>query len=120
MKSLAARFARAVNRALRRAGPVLKERYHLAVLESPRQVRNALAYVLLNLRKHLAQRGVRVHPAVQDEASSARWFDGWLRGRAPDPPSPGRLRPVALARTWLLTTGWRRHGLVDPTEVPGS
>jgi len=51
MKSLAARFARAVNRALRRSGPVLRERYHLRVLRTPTQVRNALRYVLLNARR---------------------------------------------------------------------
>jgi len=27
---------------------------------------------------------------------------------------------VARARTWLLRVGWRRHGLLDPTDVPGS
>jgi hypothetical protein len=26
---------------------------------------------------------------------------------------------VARPRTWLLRVGWRRHGLVDPSEVPG-
>jgi len=26
---------------------------------------------------------------------------------------------VAEARTWLLETGWRRIGLIDPAEVPG-
>jgi hypothetical protein len=34
------------------AGPVLHGRYHLRVLRTPREVRNALAYVLLNARKH--------------------------------------------------------------------
>ena len=29
-------------------------------------------------------------------------------------------RPTATARTWLLAIGWRRHGLLVPTEVPGS
>jgi hypothetical protein len=44
MKSLASRLAFAVNRALGRAtGKVLAERYHLRILGSPRQVRNALA-----------------------------------------------------------------------------
>src|SRR5262249_60482741 len=56
MKSIAARFARAVNRALRRSGPVLKERYHMRVLRTPAEIRNALAYVLLNTRTHIAQR----------------------------------------------------------------
>ncbi|MEZ5990542.1 MAG: hypothetical protein R3F30_15810 [Planctomycetota bacterium] len=26
--------------------------------------------------------------------------------------------PIVEARTWLLRTGWRRHGLVDLTERP--
>ena len=56
MTSLATRFARAVNRALRRRGGVLRERYHLRVLRSPTQVRNALRYVLLNSRRHWAKR----------------------------------------------------------------
>jgi hypothetical protein len=29
------------------------------------------------------------------------------------------VRAVATARTWLATTGWRIHGLLDPLEVPG-
>jgi REP element-mobilizing transposase RayT len=123
MKALAARFARAVNRALRRAGRVLAERYHLEVLETPRQVRNALAYVLLNARKHLAERlrrrGKVLGATPLDPASSARWFDGW-RGSIAAPGSPDvRARPVGRARTWLLSVGWRRHGLLDPLEVPG-
>jgi hypothetical protein len=123
MKSLAARFARAVNRALRRAGPVLRERYHRVVLETPAQVRNALRYVLLNARRHAARRrGGRALPAPVrlDPASSARWFDGWRRERlraeeprAPDPPA------VRRPRTWLLGVGWRRLGLLDPAEAPG-
>jgi hypothetical protein len=28
-------------------------------------------------------------------------------------------RPVACSRTWLLGTGWKRHGLIDVDEVPG-
>jgi REP element-mobilizing transposase RayT len=123
MKSLAARFARAVNRAFRRQGPVLAERYHLRVLRSPRQVRNALAYVLLNARRHLVKRRGRaaVRGVRLDPASSAGWFDGW-RGT---PGTPGGSRdgptapPVAPAHTWLLRLGWRRHGMIDPAEVPG-
>ncbi|MDH3685154.1 MAG: transposase [Myxococcales bacterium] len=118
MKSLAARFARAVNRALARRGPVLAERYHLRVLRSPRQVRNALAYVLLNARRHLARRRGRaaVKGDALDPAASARWFDGWTgRRTAPARGSP----PVAPPHTWMLRVGWRRHGLISPAEVPG-
>jgi hypothetical protein len=118
MKSLAARFARAVNRALARRGPVLAERYHLRVLRSPRQVRNALAYVLLNARRHLAKRRGRsaVRGEALDPASSSRWFDGWAgRRTAPARGSP----PVSTPHTWMLRVGWRRHGLISPAEVPG-
>ena len=55
MKSIAARFARAVNRVLERSGRVLRDRYPLHVLETPREVRNALRYVLLNGRRHAAK-----------------------------------------------------------------
>jgi REP element-mobilizing transposase RayT len=118
MKSLGARLARAVNRSFGRHGPVLADRYHLHVLRTPREVRNAIAYVLLNARRHAAKLGRRLSRAPNiDPASSGRWFDGW------------RFRPslavafdrpaVAPARAWLLRIGWRRSGLIDPREVPG-
>src|SRR3990172_7368899 len=79
MKSIAARLARAVNRVFGRTGPVLDGRYHHRVLGTPREVRRALAYVLLNARRHLAKRfgAARAPAASLDGASSARWFDGW-------------------------------------------
>jgi REP element-mobilizing transposase RayT len=117
LKSIAARFARATNRVFRRAGPVLADRCHVHVLRTPREVRNAIAYVLLNARRHLAKAG-RALPRITriDPASSGRWFYGW-RALAPptrDPPA------VAAPRTWLLSVGWRRRGLIDPAEIPGS
>ena len=117
MKAVAARFARAVNRVFRRKGPVLFGRYHLRVLRTPREVRNALAYVLLNARKHWRQRYGSPPPVRLDIASSGAWFDGWKR-----PPPLNRdegPRAVARPRTWLLVKGWRQHGLVDPAETPG-
>jgi REP element-mobilizing transposase RayT len=124
MKAIGARFARAVNRVARRKGPVLTERYHLRLLPTPREVRNALRYVLLNARRHAATVRTAVTKTVRlDPASSARWFDGWKRktpvtadATSAASPAPS---PVARARTWLLATGWRRHGLLDPADVPG-
>ncbi|MEN8159212.1 MAG: transposase [Myxococcota bacterium] len=124
MKSVGARLARAVNRVFARSGPVLDGRFHHRVLRTPREVRNALAYVLLNARRHFAKRhGGRRPPVRLDAASSARWFDGWQRtwrARIGVLGGPGRGGPreVAPAHTWLLRVGWRRHGLVDPSEVP--
>ena len=126
MKSLASLFAFAVNRALGRTGRVLADRYHLRVLKCPRQVRNAIAYVLLNARKHAEQRiqrlrksGLRNVPALRndgaiDHASSGRWFEGWRAKVRRD----GSVPAVAPPHTWFLRTGWRMHGLIDPNETP--
>jgi hypothetical protein len=123
MKAIAARVARAVNRAFGRRGPVLGDRFHARVLRTPREVRHAIAYVLLNARRHAAKLGRRVDAIGRiDPASSGRWFDGWRqrdradrvdRAGAADQPA------VALPRSWLLSVGWRRSGLIDPAEVPG-
>jgi hypothetical protein len=43
MKSIAARVGRAVNRALERSGPVLRDRYALRVLETPAEIRRVRA-----------------------------------------------------------------------------
>lgn len=79
MKSIAARLARAANRVWARSGPVLDGRYHHRLLRTPREVRRALAYVLLNARRHWAKArsGQRPPTPRLDGASSARWFDGW-------------------------------------------
>jgi REP element-mobilizing transposase RayT len=121
MKSIGARLARAVNRVNGRSGPVLDGRFHHRTLRTPREVRRALAYVLLNARRHFAKRrAISRSSAVHlDGASSARWFDGWRPAVASRIPEATTTREVARARTWLLTVGWRRHGLVDPAEVPG-
>jgi REP element-mobilizing transposase RayT len=126
MKSVGVRVARAVQKVFglgRGCGAVLRDRFHLHVLRSPREVRRAIAYVLLNARRHAAQRGVALHrrPVRIDVASSGRWFDGWRRGGGDADPSPrDRDGPgVARARSWLLSIGWRRAGLIDVAEVPG-
>jgi REP element-mobilizing transposase RayT len=117
LKSIAARFSRCVNRVFRRTGRVLADRSHVHVLRTPREVRNAIAYVLLNARRHLAKRGRRPSATSRiDPASSGRWFSGWRTAAPPVPPPPA----VAAPRTWLLSVGWRRRGLIDTAEVPGA
>jgi len=114
MQGLAIRVARAINRG-ERSGKVFRDRYHAVVLDSPRHVRNAVAYVLLNSSKHA--RGARATPWV-DPFTSGAWFDGWARPigvLGSEEPSP-----VAAPRTWLLGVGWRRTRLIDPDEVPGA
>jgi len=59
LRGLAICVARAVNCALGRCGAVWGDRYHARALTSPRAVRHAIAYVLLNRRKHCAgERGL--------------------------------------------------------------
>jgi REP element-mobilizing transposase RayT len=106
MKSIGARLARAVHRAFALDGPIVDGRYHLRVLRTPREVRNALAYVLLNARHHWRKRGGVA--------------DGWAsRARPSAAPPPGE-REVAAPHTWLARIGWRRHGLIDPAGPPAS
>jgi REP element-mobilizing transposase RayT len=125
MKSIGARLARAVNRVAKRAGTVLADRYHLRLLPTPLEVRNALRYVLLNARRHAAVARAKLARAIRlDPASSGRWFDGWKREKLGELVREEGIadieRPaVAQARTWLLTVGWRRYGLLDPADVPG-
>ncbi len=117
MKSIGARIARAVHRVFGRRGPVLAERFHHRVIRTPREMRNALVYVLQNVRKHAQglARGDRAVRAI-DLASSGPWFDGWTQRAAVD----AGPRPVAAPTSWLLRIGWRRHGLIDPSEAPAS
>jgi REP element-mobilizing transposase RayT len=123
MTGLCTRLARRINAALGRTGALFAGRYHARVLRTPREVRSALRYVLLNARRHAAERGERRFAGWLDPYSSAPWFAGW---RAPSRCDAGWLvrlqrmpRPTAAPTTWLLTTGWRRHGLLVVDDVPG-
>lgn len=124
MMAVASRLARAVNRVAGRRGRVFDDRYHARLLRTPKEVRSALRYVLLNARRHARRVSAGIARAARlDPASSARWFDGWKQKPLEDRDRgwKGALgRPaVARARTWLLTVGWRRYGLLDPADVPG-
>jgi REP element-mobilizing transposase RayT len=107
MNSLASRLGKRLNKLWRRRGAVLADRYHSEPLRSPRQVRNALVYVLQNARKHGCWEA-----RVPDAYSSGPDFDGWLEtGAISD-------RQRTAPRTWLLRLGWRRHGLIALHERP--
>jgi len=106
----------------RRRGQVFADRYHAEVIRVPRQARHALAYVLNNWRKHREDRGPRSRTWLVDPFSTGWSFNGWrqLEGKLTLWPVPESYLPmfVWLPRTWLLTEGWRRHGLIDGHEVP--
>ncbi len=72
MTAVASRLARAANRVFGRSGRVLAGRYHLRALETPREVRNAIAYVLLNVRKHFRERRGQAPPLRIEPLSSGR------------------------------------------------
>jgi hypothetical protein len=97
VRGLLIRVARAANRVWSRRGAVIGDRYHHRRLSSLQEVRNAIAYVLNNARKHLEL----FAPREIDPASSGRWF--W--GRALDAPA------VAPPRYWLLRA-WSRVGAI--------
>ena len=108
VRGLAIRIARLINRLCGRRGAVWADRYHARLLRTPREVRNALVYVLNNFKKHLRT------ACGLDPYSSALWFTGWQALRASDEGSP-----VARAETWLARVGWRKGGLIGVDESPG-
>jgi hypothetical protein len=134
LRGFAVRTARYVNDLLLRRGRFWADRWFLRALGSPREVRNALVYVLANFRKHAC---VRLAPGV-DPYSSGAWFEGWREwhpasggaavfaersppGVAVEPCQAvsGREaleRASASARTWLLREGWRRCGSIGWAE----
>jgi putative transposase len=127
-QGLAICVARALNKAFRRSGKVWSARHERHDLRSPSEVRNALVYVLFNFRKHARGAAGREWALRSlDPKSSAFWFDGWSPRAGP---AFARLEMEAktwLARgrvvvepptVWLLTTGWRRHGLLQASESP--
>ena len=102
-------------------GAVFSDRYHAHALKTPREVRNALAYVLLNHRSHMARLGQATGDRAEaDPYSSAALFDGWSSGALNTSVASATVPPIAPARTWLLTTGWRRQGLLSLDETPAA
>jgi hypothetical protein len=121
IQGLAVRLARRLNRQLGRRGTFFAERYHTRALRSPRQVRNALRYVLLNDHHHAARWG-DVLPSWPSYYSSGATFDGWrhpLQPRAHWQREHLAAAPATMPATvWLLTTGWRRHGPIWFDDPP--
>jgi REP element-mobilizing transposase RayT len=137
IKGLCVRLARGLNRLFGRSGRVFADRYHARALGSPRQVRNALRYVLCNARRH----GIKPRlwfDGWLDPYSSGVWFGGW-RGAGGTPPAvfgladaraaplgrddprfvPGAKPETLRPRSYLLRYGWRRHGPIEVDARPG-
>jgi hypothetical protein len=119
LQGLLIRVARALNRLWHRNGAVVGDRYHSRILKTPREVRNAIRYVLANGKKHAAEGCEVAVPTPIDYFTSAPWFDGFrevftMRG------IDLSVRPVVPPQTWLLTKGWKRHGLLSVFDMPAT
>jgi len=113
VQGLVIRIPRQLNKKLARRGKVWNERFHRHDLKTPTEVRNALRYVLLNIRKHSRCYG----QAFADPCSSGATFDGWAEAALVFETEPWRR---VRARTWLLRTGWKRYGPISPFDTPGA
>ena len=111
MNGLLVRLARGLNKLWQRKGRVFPDRYHDEVISTPLQARNALRYVLQNGKKHGC-----TSPGLIDPCSSGHAFDGWARPSLTTP----SIATVVSPTTWLLHSGWRRHGLIGIDELPRS
>jgi REP element-mobilizing transposase RayT len=78
MQGLLIRVAKALNKVWGRKGKVFADRYHDRILRTPREVKNAVRYVLKNAQHH----GM-VFEGRPDPHSSGPWFDGWRGGSGP-------------------------------------
>jgi putative transposase len=94
MQGLLVRIARRLNCHLRRRGQVFADRFHANVLESRRQVANAVRYVLGNYRHRTLE---HLQPDFRDEYAT----------RAD--------RPLAEPKLWLLRVSWRAEPLRKPS-----
>jgi putative transposase len=87
-------------------GDVFQGRYHLHELETPREVRNALLYVIFNHAKHCKVE------RFADAFSSAHAFEElhrFVRKPGRPPRWQNQLeRALAPAKSWLQTRGWKR------------
>ncbi|MDB4960415.1 MAG: hypothetical protein JWP01_414 [Myxococcales bacterium] len=107
---------------VRRKGQVFEDRYHQEIIETPRQARRALSYVLNNWRKHREDQVGEARTWKVDPFSTGVLFNGWKE--LEDCPVMWKWREtyepmvVWLPKTWLLYEGWRRHGLIKTSEVP--
>jgi putative transposase len=112
MKGFAVRVARRVNQLLGCRGNVWADRYHAHSLETLREVRNAIVYILRNRTKHGGS-------LAFDPCSSAPYLvDGWDESmRPPRARGSPHTWPVAEPGTWLTKVGWKRLGRIGARDV---
>jgi REP element-mobilizing transposase RayT len=104
VRALTIRLSRRLNQMMARRGPVFEDRFHMHVLRTPAEARNAVRYVVGNYASHATRRGERV---------PSGWVDpyGSLAARE------ARHAQCALwsesvtleAKTWLLRSARSRN-----------
>ena len=125
MQGLTINLARGINGAFGSCGKIFAHRYHETPITTPRQARNALAYVLNNWRKHREDlASPRAMAAKLDPYASGLAFDGWREYGVGDVPRfaiPPGYDPLPVSRptTSLLCSEWRMFGAIDLFETPG-
>jgi REP element-mobilizing transposase RayT len=120
MRSLAITAALAINRVLGRSGRVFEYRYSAKPITNPRQMRNALSYVLNNWRRHNEHlRSAAAGRSRLDPYSTAIRFGGWKEPPQMTMAEAYEPLPAAAPETWLLRIGWQRYGLISAYSVPG-
>jgi REP element-mobilizing transposase RayT len=122
VRALEIRIAHRINRLERRRGRLFVDRYHARDLKTPREVRNGIAYVVLNAKHHAHDRGVELPRRWIDPYASADYFDGWCGFTVTprDPLDAIMGPPVSSPTVWLLTTGWKRLGLIEIDTIPAA
>jgi putative transposase len=132
VQGLSVRVARAVNSRLQRKGRLFADRYHARALTTPRTVRYALRYVLLNARKHQHASGTKqaARPA-HDFATTRRSSPGGVAGR-PEAPLPFGFIDSRSSAAWFpdflrgeelafgasqVRTEWRATSALDAPVV---
>jgi REP element-mobilizing transposase RayT len=118
MASLNTGLGMRLNRVWKRTGEgsVFRERFHMVVIKTPTQMRNALKYVLRNDVHH----GLRVKGL--DPCSSAPSFGGWQQLQGSDRQRAAAASCVsAEPRSWLLRIGWQKSkGRRQPLSLTGN
>jgi REP element-mobilizing transposase RayT len=124
IQSLCISFAKQLNAHLGRNGSVFYDRYHIHVLATPREARNAIAYVLTNESRHSfakARKKAERQYVKLDPYSSAISFKGWRKllpggvyfnstDWTEDHITEIQSEILSRPRTWMLRAGWEKTG----------
>ncbi len=118
IQSLEIALARRMNHRTGESGAAFRERYHVRELTTPRETRNALAYVLTNAARHAGRGRFEVrfdpfssilkleHPTAllgeRPRLASTGWSEDSVRAWLDE--------ALSVPKTWLLKAG-RRRGL---------